>query len=471
MSVARINLEGGSKQHGYALQKPENLYEMTTLLNVLKMRYFLVNRFRIFSIVLLLAMILPPGINAEDYELYIAMGIQRLSEGKTEDAIALLEKALQIAPENTEASYYAAIAYSRAGRYKEAEALFSEAMQADGNAVTPYLELGNVYYMTSRCDKAEEFLSRFINLSDNPDLQKYAAGLIETCGKAREGRPFRLSVTTGYQYDNNVILEPSNPTDSEEDKKADSRALVYITSGASLWEKGAVKLKVDYNFYQSLHSQLDDYDLHYHKIRPLMEIYLSDMFRPSAGYSLEYIVLGGDRYSRVSTYFGKFATQLNRELSVEAVYEYKDEKYLYSDSFQTNPSRTGFQNTMGIRQIYNLGNLSGEIYSIGDFKRAEKKYWAFNGYRTGAEVDYEIISPLSVIISGEVNIRHYRDDFPGFQKKRFDKMHQFSLMLTYMISERVAVSITDTHIVNDSNLQNYDYKRNIMGIFLTGGLL
>ncbi len=469
--MAGINLEGNSNQDRYALKKREKSNEMTTLINALKMRYFPTNPFSIFSIVLLLAMILPPSINAADYELYIARGIQRLSEGKIEAAIALLEKALQIAPENTEASYYAAIAYSRAGRYKEAEALFSEAIQADGNAVSPYLELGSVYYMTSRCDKAEAFLSRFINLSDNPDLQKYAAGLIETCGKEREGRPFRLAVTTGYQYDNNVILEPSDPTAGEENKKADSKALVYITFGAGLWEKGAVKLKVDYNFYQSLHSQLNDFDLHYHKIRPLLEIYLSDMFKPSAGYSIEYTVLGGDRYSRVSTYFGKLATQLNRELSVEAVYEYKDEKYLYSDSFQTNPSRTGFQNTLGIRQIYNLGNLSGEIYSLGDFKRAEVKYWAFNGYRTGAEVDYEIISPLSVIISGEVNIRHYRDDFPGFQKKRFDKMHQFSLMLTYLISERVAVSITDTHTVNDSNLKDYDYKRNIMGIFLTGGLL
>jgi len=50
-------------------------------------------------------------------------------------------------------------------------------------------------------------------------------------------------------------------------------------------------------------------------------------------------------------------------------------------------------------------------------------------------------------------------------------MQQYSLRLTYFISETMSASITESYIVNDSNLGIFDYRRNITGIFLTVGVL
>lgn len=408
--------------------------------------------------------------SAEDYDLYIARGIQKINEGEMNDALEFLKKALELSPENPEATYYAGIAYSRLDNYKEAEDLFFKTLQLDDTAIDVYLELGRLYYVTSRCDKSEEFLSKFMSLSEDESSKTYATRLVKTCGKEVKERPYRLNIAFGSQYDSNVILEPSNPP-VDADRKSDTRALAYITSGATLFEKEAFKLKADYNFYQSLHVHLSNYNVHYHKITPALEIAVSDIFKPSVGYSFEYTLLGGNRYSRYHTYYGKVSMQESKQLSAEAIYEYKDLKYWDSDLFKTNSIRSGHQNTVGLKQYLYLNRLAGDIYYFGDFNRAEESYWSFNGYRIGAELTYKILSPLYIYVSGEYNRRKYRDDFPDFQETRLDRMQQYSIRLTYLLSKRMAISLTESYIINDSNLILFDYKRNITGLFLTVGVL
>ncbi|GBE36437.1 cellulose synthase subunit BcsC [bacterium BMS3Bbin07] len=421
-------------------------------------------------IFLFLSVVSPLYAGSEDYELYIAQGIQKINQGKTKDAIVLLRKALKLTPESPEALYYAGIAYSRSGNYKEAESLFLQTLQLDETSANAYFELGRIYYVTSRCDDLEELLSRFQDLSEDKALKGETAELVDGCRKKAEEKPFRLNISAGTQYDSNVILEPSNPPVSAE-RKSDTRAVLHVTSRAVLLKEKVIKLTLDYNFYQSLHMNLNEFNVQYHKITPVLEMTFSDALRSSVGYSLEYTLLGSDPYSRFHTFYGKFTVKEGEKLSTEAIYEYRSLKYRDSDIFQTNSIRTGYQNTVGIKQNFYLKRLKGEIYYFSDFNRAKEGYWAFDGQRLGAELAYKIIPPLHINVSSEYNERRYRDEFPGFQKRRLDRMQQYSLRLTYFISERMSVSITESYIVNDSNLSIFDYRRNIAGIFLTIGVL
>jgi len=90
----------------------------------------------------------------------------------------------------------------------------------------------------------------------------------------------------------------------------------------------------------------------------------SNIFRSSVGYSLEYMLLGSDLYSRFHTYYGKFTVIESEKLSTEAIYEYRSHKYWDSDIFQTNSIRSGYQNTVGIKQNFYLKRLTGEIYYL-----------------------------------------------------------------------------------------------------------
>ncbi len=429
------------------------------------------NYFRLLLLIVLLFSVMSPlYAGAEDYDLYIAQGIEKINEGKMKDALEFLKKALELSPDNPEAVYYAGIAYSRVGNYKEAEDLFFKTLQLDETAVDVHLELGRLYYLTSRCDKAEESLSTFIELSEDEGLKGYAARLIEGCTREAEEKPYKLNITLGGQYDSNVIIEPENPL-VREDKKSDIRAVVYLSAGATPLKSRLINLNVDYKFYQSLHSDLSDFNVHYHKITPSLEAFVSDIIKPSVGYSLEYTLFGGELYSRIHRYYGKVTVKEGENLLTEAIYEYRDQNYWNSDLYQSNSIRSGYKNTIGIKQNLYLDRLSGNIYFFSDHTRAEEDYWSFNGYRTGARLLYKITSPLYVNISGEYNRRQYRDDYPGYTEKRSDRMQQYSIGLTYLISKRISISVTENYTINSSNLDIFDYKRNITGVFLRVGVL
>ncbi len=408
---------------------------------------------------------------AEDYELYIARGIDKLNQGNYSEALDLLKKALALAPEDREAVYYTAVAYSRLGRYGRAEDLFLKILKKGGTDASVYLELGRLYTARGECRESQKYLSRFISLSDDDALKKYAGDLLEKCGRsAGEEKAYNLALTAGGQYDDNVIVESENPVVAA-DRKSDGRFVTYLTADAVLLETGAIGLKAGYNFYQSLHRYLSGFNVQYHKIMPSVDITLSDAFSVSAGYTLEYTLLGEEEYSRFHTYYGKITFKETGKLSTEIIYEYKDQKYWDTDTFKANSIRTGYRNTGGLKQNFYLTNLWGNIHFFTDIDRVQEKYWDFNGYRSGAELTYRIASPLHINISGEYTERRYRDYYPVYQQKRTDRMQQYTARLTYFFSDAVSVSVTDIYSSNNSNLELYDYTRNIAGIFLTADLL
>ncbi len=421
----------------------------------------------IFSLLFSLSMSYAAG----DYELYIARGIEKLNKGNYSEALDLLKRALELSPEDTEAAYYTAVAYSRLGEYEQAEELFLKILKKDEADVNVYLELGRLYNAKRECLKSRKYLSRFISLSNDEALKKYAKNLLEDCSRsALKKKSCYLNLTAGGQYDDNVIIEPQNPAVAA-DRKSDGRFVAYLTAGADLFEKGPVALKAEYNFYQSLHEHLSKFNLQYHKITPSLDIAFSDVFSTSVGYTLEYTLLGKEQYSRFHTYFGKIIVMESAGLSTEAIYEYKDHKYWDTDMFRSNSIRTGYRNTAGLRQNFGSGNLSGNIYFFSDFDKGQERYWDFNGYRSGAELTSIIAASLYINVSGEYTERRYLDDYPLYQKRRLDRMQQYTARLTYFFSDRISASITDTYSVNNSNLGIYDYTRNIAGIFLTAGLL
>jgi tetratricopeptide (TPR) repeat protein len=429
------------------------------------------NLLRTCFILSLLLFLCPGYSSAQDYEVYIARGIQLINEEKFSEALGSLQKAHSMMPDSLEANYYTGVAHSRLGNYKEAEELLLHSMQMGESDANVHFELGRLYYITSECDKSEVYLSKYKSMSDDTAVKEYASRLMETCGEEEAGeKKYYLNISVGGQHDTNVILEPTNPIVAA-DEDSDIRAIVYVSAGGEIIEAGAWKFIADYNFYQSFHDELDDFNIHYHKIKPSLELNVSEMFIPSVGYSFEHTHFGGDKYSRVHTYFGKLIVRESDRLSTEAIYEYRDNTYLDSDLFETNSDRSGYQHTFGLKQNFYGSRLAGDIYIFSDTDRAKRNYWSHSGYRIGAEIVYKVLSSLFLNVSGEYNRRMYKDEFPGFDESRLDRMQQYSARVTYLFSKRLSVSVADTYTINDSTLSVFDYDRNVAGVFITVGVL
>ena len=415
------------------------------------------------------------GNTAENnYELYIARGMEELSDGRHAEALGLFQKALEMAPNDTEAVYYTAIAHTRLGELAEAEELFLKIKESDSVPAVNF-ELGRIYYVKGECDRASAYLSKYVSISDDESLKDYAETLIGNCGgadqAADEEEPYRLSITAGIQYDDNVIVEPENPIVIEDKKQSDSMAMAYLAAGADLLNKGAVKLKADYAFYQNLHFDLNDYDVQSHKISPFLEIDLTEIIKPTIGYSYEHTFFGDDVYSKVNTLFITINVKQSKDYSTDLTYKYRDLSYDDSEMFLTNSIRSGHQNIFGLMQNFAADKLNGDVYYYYSDRGADEGYWAYKGNRLGADVTYRLMTPLYVMVSGQYTEERYRDDFPGFSEQRSDKTRQYSLVFTYKPTDRFIIYLTDDYTNNDSNLDTFQYERNVIGLLLTYTLL
>jgi tetratricopeptide (TPR) repeat protein len=430
---------------------------------------------KVLLIFVVLALILPGQVRAEDYELYIARGIQNIHEGKIQDALVFLKKALELAPDNPEATFYAGLAYSRLGKYKEAEDLLIKAIrmdETDETATEAYLELGRIYYLTGRCDRSDEALLLFNSRTEDRAMKGLSQDIMAQCVKEIKRKPVRLHVMVGGQYDTNVIIEPDDPVLVSGDKE-DYRALAFVRAQVSPLRRRHVRLNLDYNFYQSIHADLGDFNMQYHKVTPRIEINIANVVKQSLGYAFEYTLIDGDKFSRLNTLYAVATVDEGRKLATDIVYEYRSRKFWDVDISPVNSERSGHQHSVGAKQHFYFDKVMADVFFHGDFSRSDEEYWSYNGYRTGASVVIKVINPVNLILSGQYSERRYREEFPGgpFIIKRRDRMQEYSVGIKYKVSRRFSVFLNNTYIVNDSNLSGFEYTRNISSLFLRVGIL
>ena len=416
-----------------------------------------------------------PSYGAEQYEIYIAQGIEKLNEGKYKEALDLLLKALKEAPDNREARFYTGVAYSRLGRYRDAERLLLEVLGKDRTSPEVNFELGRLRYAMGDCRGTERYMKQFMTYSDDEAMKSYADSLIKECyesEKAQEEKPYRVNVSGGVQYDSNVVLEPTNPIITA-DRKRDGRGVFLVNAGARLYENRFLKFTADYNFYQSLHFELNDYNVHYHRVSPAVEFNVHERVVPAIGYALEYILFGGDTYGAIHTYFANLRINETKIASTEVIYEYRDTKYWDTEVFESNSIRTGYKSTFGIKQNYEMDRLRWQILYYYNDKRAERDYWSYRGNRVGIKGSYKITEPLRVRGGVEYERREHRGSNPNTASadERVDRMQKYSVKLTYTINERMAVTFSESYTRNDSNLREFDYERNMVGVILTVGII
>ena len=409
---------------------------------------------------------------ADEFELYIAQGIEKINSGNFREAVEILKKALELRPDNPEAEFYSGLAYSRIGELSRAERLFQKIKTEDVYASNVYLELGRIYYAWKECKRADKYLTIFKALSTD-DVQKgYADSMVERCYEQADAeKPYKLNVTAGVQYDTNVILEPTNPIVDEDLRGDDGRAVVLINAGARVFKNKELSAKVDYNFYQSLHFDLDRFNVTYNSIEPTLELTQSDIIRPSMGYKFEHIYFDRDEYGFSHKGFAKVNLKESENYSIDGIYEFKENHYRDTETYTTNSDRKGHQHIYGIKQNFERDKLKGDIHYYHDINNAKEDQWSFKGNNVGVEVGYRIMEPLVVRVSADFTRRKHRDDFPFFEDKRIDEMQRYSFKIHYAVTDRIVATLSESYTRNDSNMADYDYDRNIIGLLLTYGVL
>jgi hypothetical protein len=128
---------------------------------------------------------------------------------------------------------------------------------------------GEVAYHAGRLEEARERFTQA--LADDPNdqaarawLDVLSAGLPQepTRGERPEAaaKPWDVEVGTGIQYDSNVRLDPRDPRD-------DVAFLFTLAGHVDPWRDDRTLVRLDYDFFQSLHADLGDFDVRSNRFR------------------------------------------------------------------------------------------------------------------------------------------------------------------------------------------------------------
>jgi hypothetical protein len=405
-----------------------------------------------------------------DVERLVAQGIQALNAGDPRTALPRLLRAMELSPDNSEATYWAGVAAAQMDQAGQAEELFERTLALDPDAVDAGLALIRFYVATGRCDRAQAVYRDSIEPTQDSTVCSHAATLMQRCRAPAAEGPLHLSVTLGVQHDSNVLLEPSNPPQPA-DHKSDDRAVINVAADARLWRTQHMVLKGKYGIYQSLHDDISDFNVHQQKAGLDLDVLRSKSWRPGVGYLFKYAFFGGDKYSRLHVLYGKLRLIETDHLSTELRYEYTYHNYFDTDQFLTNGLRTGSMHAAGVTQRFSSRRGSANVYYFNEWNQTEVDYWDYHGYRVGAKGVFGISPAIYLSANGEFRKNEYQGVFPDSTKRRVDENQAYSIGAHYRFSKKLKISFTETYVENQSNLPLFDYHRNIVGLYLTAGLL
>jgi len=287
------------------------------------------------------------------------------------------------------------------------------------------------------------------------------------------GKPWWVSGSVRFGYDSNVVIEPdgSGALLAAQGISHRDAGFTAITAGAgyTLLDTSFMSLLGEYDFYQSIFFDLDQFDLQGHRLQ------LSAISKPG---KITYGILGAYDF-----YLLDFQTFYQQGTATPWVaFEESDwaaTRLHYSARAQDffrgpyDPGRDSIDNAIGARQFFTLGNPD-RLLSIGyqwDFLDT------FNNGPPGRDFQYMgnlfdigVSTPLWSLATMQVGYLLYLEDYQypnsraDFIFRRHDAEQQVALTLLRDLTPHIAVTGDFIAVINHSNIDAFEYNRYIFAV-------
>lgn len=407
-------------------------------------------------------------------EAALELGVLLVENGDFEDALPWLAQAQRVESLDGQASLFLGLAQLRLGRENDALNSFKRAGERD-----PQLQVSSLYYQgvasyqLGRWSDAEEHFRAVASQDPSSQMGSEAAQFLDLL-RVRRREKYELFGIVGFEYDSNVALAPSSGTLQNElaiSGQADGR--VTLSTGGTYvpWHRDDLLLSVGYEFYQSLHFNLTDFNLQDH--RPSVQLIgRGDHFRWGLLGHYDYYRLANDNFLQEGTAAPWF-TIIDGTLGRTELY-YRGRRRDFLDS--SYRIRDSFNHALGVREVIELGSPErwiavGYQYDVEDPVHSDVASQAF-GYG-GNEANVGVGCPLPFGVSGEATYAFRREDYSGASAslnaagvRRRDDEHMITVVFSKDIGEWWRVTAGYFGFINDSNQSVFQYDRNIGSISL-----
>lgn len=423
------------------------------------------------------------------------LGIALVETQRFEEALAPLDQVLERAESNdtiAQASLFKGIAHLRLGHIDRARSALDTALARDPSLPAAHYYAGVVAFSDGYLDAAEAHFEAVVAARRDSAIGKESLVFLDRIRDERSNN-YELFGAVGFQYDSNVILSANNGDVAQigEDvlgvsRQDDGRVTVDLGGYYLLGRTDWARLTVGYEFYQSSHFELHDFDLQQHEPMSQLE-FIYDRFRVGAIVRYNYYFLDYDDFLRqfngqpfAGVSFGSFG-------QLETYTRVLRRDFLQPDFNGTDfRLRDGWNFAPGATQrFYLMGDASRSII-IGyqydqdepDAPEAQQpiaRRFAYVGHQ--ASVGLSWFLPFDIDATAEYAYRtekyadesRYQVSSTGAAEqgpRRDDTEHHIILVASRSITEHFGVSLGYFGLFNDSNKSAFDYERHIGSIAL-----
>jgi tetratricopeptide (TPR) repeat protein len=449
-----------------------------------------------------------------DAQFYLGLSHSRL--GDYAEAIPALERALQLAPAKQYIHYHLGLAYVNTGQYVKAIAQLEQAARFDPDkAATPFY-LGYAHYQRKQYRQALPFLERARELDASlaPSVQFYRGAALYAMerdaqaqeafeatiaaeptstlarnaqrylqaidARARDRQLVQLEGTVKLEYDDNVTIGDDDIISREDD----GRTVLTFSGRLIPIRTWPWRLGVEYTFYQSLHFELDEFNLQQHTGRLFAELKLGRVTLGAAA-DYTYTLLDNERYFEAVTAGPSATIRQTEDLFAVVSVRYRTSNYFN----QFIPSgqeavrdhdgwsvQAGFDQYLAFNKRRSLVRLSYYF----EASRNDGSDWEYDSHRIGLGLHTPLWWGIMLHLDGAYTRRDYRhvNSFdagaPGFlepgvdRRERLDDRLTAAVTLSRAFGRHLLLSVGYTHTTNLSNIDFFEYHRNIVSLAVTG---
>lgn len=409
----------------------------------------------------------------------LELGAALLRAGRAEDAVAPLAAARQTPELEARATLFEGIARLRSGDVEGADGLLRAASrEADQHLAATYY-LGVIEYQRGRHVRARRLLAEVVDDEPESETAVEARALLEEIGP--EESPYDLRASAGFQYDSNVLLAPTGDNVQEDFRISDEADGRAVFSAGARWVPVRTdygRAQIGYDFYQSLHFDLQEFDIQSHGVGGDIAGVAGDFDWGAYGW-YDFHFLDGEKFLSRLTFLPWVGWRPNENWRTELSVRLRNDDF-YGDDYGVRDASSALY---GLRQFYHftddrfgwIGYRYNDIDSTSDDVASRR--FELGAHEVEAGVSWQLVPRAA--IDAEYSYRSERYDsasrVPFFgeealRPRREDDVHRGQIVLRLDVTDHISL-VQGVALTNSASTQDeFEYERIVGSIAVEIGL-
>ncbi len=366
--------------------------------------------------------------------------------------------------------------------FKKAGELSPELVQAAN------YQIGLAHLRENELEEAELRFTDVVAKDPNTDMAVFAGNYMETISKKKKEKvPYRAYLGYHWQYDDNVLLKPSDAsagtsiTDEDDYRQVVTAGFEYMPERV-----GNVNVSTHYSFYGSSHNDQASFDVMSHNLVVVPSYTIDSVSTADIALGYNHSWVDDQEYLSTVSVSPTYTILHVKNQTYQIYVSYQKKDFLFDASSQEEDRDADdysinlnwyyfFQQDKGMfvpfMERFKLSSLAQNkgyfnfLYKINK-EETEGRNWVNFGHTAIGTVLLNFSEKSKLSLSAEIKYQDYKNmqmDIDGL-KERLDITYGFSALYFLRIHKYADLQFLYSHRRDDSNMAIYDYRRNLYSI-------